>query len=126
VAVPANVREFEATIDISSTYSGTTAAVLGAVGASAGIWVRIDRGDGLPFLESFTPLFDLISAVAWGRGASGTDSRKVRVPFTRASSSAGDVTVLAGVQCHADAGGVFAIADVTVEADIASICVRST
>jgi hypothetical protein len=126
VSVPSGLTQYEATVSLSYNYDGSSSAVLGAAGCGAGILVRIDRADGTPPLETYTPLFSLLSVVAWGNSASGTGDQVVVVPFTRASSNAGNVRVLAGASCHGDGGGLWAVSSVLVELQVSEICVRST
>jgi hypothetical protein len=87
-------------------------AVFALAICGGGLVVQIDKGDGSPEERIDTPLFSLVSAVC-------------TIPFTRAST-AGVVTVTAGLSSHAETGvGLTSMANVELNGTVRQICVRS-
>ena len=123
--MPAGVTSYVAEVHFDYDFNASCWAVFALAICGGGLVVQIDKGDGSPGERLDTPLFSLVSAVCTGAGATEAGSRTITIAFTRAST-AGVVTVTAGLSSHAETGvGLTSMANVELNGTVRQICVRS-
>lgn len=127
VDIPAGFTNISVTATVSWTFSGWSFAIGGVAGTGADLWLWIENPAGQIAAQGNSPLFALLSPVAWGNSASGSGDSVMQASLATPDASARTIRIFAGASAHAEAFATFSAGcDAIVTGRVTKICVMAT
>jgi hypothetical protein len=105
-ALPAQSTQLDVSADITIDASLLAIALLGIAGGGLDYWLRIDTGDGSEITERSIAAGQVIAPVLWTAQWNAVVQQRISARIVVAPGVARNVQVYAGVNGHAEAGGV--------------------
>ena len=126
-SLPAGPYLYHVEVHYDYEYHAGCWSFMSIAGAGADFCIEIDLGDGHTW-KSALPIFYVNSIIVGGNGAAEIADQTVTFWFTRDGSQPAEISVMAGISAHAEAGGspFSGYAGVTFDAcTIRGICLKS-
>lgn len=104
--LPAQTTQLDITADISIDADILAIAVLGAAGGGLDYWLRVDPGDGSGVTERSVAAGQVIAPILWTAEWKATVQLRIAARIGVQAGPVRTAQVLAGVNAHAEAGGL--------------------